>query len=504
MINIKSSTNYTGTRINTIFYNDLHGSRKYLDSFLDAREKFYKEHKDEINLTLCGGDMFVDASPNNDTIAEKLGPVTDATSIGNHDLESGNYLAELINKFNLNGKFLSANLFYTTQTPLKKSITKSTIINQNGERIGIIGISPIELRKIMFIHKNTDFIKVKNFNQTIQSVRNEVKKLEAKKIDKIFLLAHTGNFSKDGIDYYKSLAKIGGIDVIIGGHDHVETDRWETSERGEPVKITATGRSNTHGFGKNLDIIGKLKLEFDKNGVLIKEQCQTTFEKLTPIRNKNEKVIYKMKTPITEDNALTGYSPSSNIVADSNLWYANAHTKTYPADFALVNGGSIRDKFDNTDIIFSDIQNVVPFKTAKLIKTTLSKKQIINTLNWCCLSTSFGKITPGLMQVSGLEYSINPDLTVCDVHILNKDGSIKYNLDDFEDNDAFSAVYDVFLATGPAGLKDLKKDCENDPSIEIFDASRQDALLEYLTKCTDIKDYTTARINKLPELCLAK
>ena len=108
------------------------------------------------------------------------------------------------------------------------------------------------------------------------------------------------------------------------------------------------------------------------------------------------------------------------------------------------------------------------------------------------------------MQVAGLEYTINPDLKVTSVHILNPDGSIKVDLDNCDNDEEFIVAYDVFLATGVAGLSEMKKDLENDHNIEFFDASRQDALYEYLTTNHKIQDYKTTRIHKVevPAECL--
>ena len=105
----------------------------------------------------------------------------------------------------------------------------------------------------------------------------------------------------------------------------------------------------------------------------------------------------------------------------------------------------------------------------------------------------FGKVSPGIMQVSGLEYTIEKDLSVSNIHILNQDGTIKYNLDDFDENDTFTCVYDVFLATGVAGLSALKKE-QNDNTIEYFNISRQDVLIDYLSKA-EIFDYKNTRIH---------
>lgn len=51
---------FKGIRVNTIYFNDSHGQTKYIDAFCDEQDKFFKEHKDNINLTLSGGDVFLD------------------------------------------------------------------------------------------------------------------------------------------------------------------------------------------------------------------------------------------------------------------------------------------------------------------------------------------------------------------------------------------------------------------------------------------------------------
>ncbi len=498
-INNLNLFNFLGKKINVLIYNDLHGATKNLNSFSTAQDEFYKQNEGEANLTLSGGDVFVDESLTNDIVAQKLCSKTDAIAVGNHDIEGGGYLSGLINKFNLKGKFLSSNIIYKKQTQLSKDIFKSNIIEKNGMKIGVIGISPFDFKKLSFVNKKTEFIDFEQIDKAIVSVKNEVEKLKEQKADIIFLLAHTGEFSPDQKDnYYNLLANIDGINVIVGGHDHRQVDRWFINSSGEPVKIISTGQSPQHYFEGNLDVVAKLNLEID-SGVLEKDKCSSEFEELENAQiTDDSEVLYELDEPLVPSKPVLGHCEIANIIADSNLYYANKHTKNAPADFAFVNSGTIRGNFDKNEVTKQDIQTVVPFTSSELVKTNLSKKQIINTLNWCAKSTSFAKISPGLMQVSGLEYTVKPDLTVCDVHILDDEGNIKYNLDDFDDDDCFSAVYDVFLMTGVTGLKDLKKDWENDPEIkkeiEFFRASRQVALGEYLSDNADLKDYKTTRI----------
>lgn len=496
-INI-NSINFQGKKVNLIVYNDVHGSTKHIDSFVEEQDHFYKQNSDGVNLTICGGDLFLDESPNNEIVATKVAKVTDAIAVGNHDIGAGNHLAKLIDKFDMFKKWLSVNIGFNKETPLENRICRSNIIDKNGEKIGIIGVSPFDFDKFRFKNGKNDFITMAQLPETIEEIKKEVASLKEQGINIIFLLAHTGEMSEDGENYYEQFAKIGGIDVVIGGHDHIEVDKWTNSEDGEPVKIIATGKSPQRKFGENLDVIGKLNLDFDDNGVLIKENSTTSFVSLKEdeIPQSLLETVRELESPLVKADALIGHSEIGNLVADSNLWYVNEHTKGEKADFAMVNPGTIRANLDNSNVTIADIQSVLPFISSTLIKTTLTKKQIIKTLEWGALSTSFSKVSPGIMQVSNMEYTINPDLSVGNVHILNEDGTIKYDLDDFDDDKKFSVVYDTFMATGVIGLTALTKDCENNPDVELFGISREDALKEYLSKVKNLMDYKKVRIFK--------
>ena len=115
--------NFLGTKVNAIFYNDLHGSTVNVDAFLKEQANYYKQKQNETNLTLSGGDIFVCTCANNETIAKKLCTQTDATCLGNHDIEGGEHIVDLIKKYALKGKMLAANLFFQKETEMEKDET---------------------------------------------------------------------------------------------------------------------------------------------------------------------------------------------------------------------------------------------------------------------------------------------------------------------------------------------------------------------------------------------
>ncbi len=278
--------------------------------------------KGDINLTLSSGDVFIDTSRLNDIVAEKLVAVTDAIAAGNHDIEGGmDYLSRLAEKFNFKDKFLALNLFFGNKSS-KNPILSSKILERNGTKIGVIGVAPFDFKKLTFTSPQNYDIQIENFQHTVSAVKKEVEKLEKGGVNIIFLLAHTGELSEDGNNYYNKFSDIGGIDVIIGGHDHNEINRLETSSRGEPVIIVSTGKSDKHDFGENLDVFGVLNLEFDDNGVLITKNSSNQFIKTPHILKKQEdtaKPIYSFEAPLKKSDALRGPSEIANLIADSNL-----------------------------------------------------------------------------------------------------------------------------------------------------------------------------------------
>lgn len=504
-LNNVHNLSFGNSNINILYFNDMHGSTVNLESFKTAVDKFHKSHETEANFVLSGGDIYIDKAKSNLAVTQTMNGLLDATAVGNHDIEGGRQFEQLLklSKF----KWLAANLNHVKKAEIRKYIAKSAIISRNGEQIGVIGIAPSNYHEIAF--NNNDDVEIKDFEKTLLAVRAEVEDLEAQGINKIVLLAHTGEKSNLGKNYYNELAKIGGIDVIIGGHDHKLVDKLTYSNRCEPVRIVSTGHGNNYDFKGNLDLIGELNLEFDDFGVLIIDKTKNIFKETANFVKtklninsgckKDFEVICSLKEPVICNNPMTAESKVADIIADSNLWYVNSKTKGSKAAFALLNSGTVRSDFKNTDVTQNDIELIVPFSTSTLIKTKLTKKQIFDTLEWGIKSTKFPKPSPGIIQVSGLKYSVKPDGTVHNVYITNEKGKEMMKLDYLPDNIEFYCVYDTFLATGVAGLSELKKDFSTEKDAdctEFFDVSRQVALSKYLKNFNgnDIYSYSFDRI----------
>lgn len=484
---------YGNTEVKTLYISDVHGKSKNIAQFKTAVDIFDKENENKITLKLAGGDINADkALKPNLLVLKLLDKFTklDATNAGNHDLEGGDYWAQAIEKIKPKFKFLSSNLKFTKPNPVEKNITPSTIINRKGEKLGIIGISSLESMDLTFKAPFNNYIDILDFDETLKSVKNEVKKLEEQGINKIFLLAHTGKTSKDGIEFYEKLAEIGGIDVIIGGHDHKEYDLWYPSDRGEPVKVVSVGKAQDKDIiGEELDSFGVLKTVFDDNGVLIPEECENEVKitqdypankMVTDLIEKylnSSEVICSTDVDLLCKNRMTEENPVADIAADAMLWIVNKETKGKKAQIALVNSGTVRGEFPKGGITPGLIRQALPFTVNTLIKADLTKSELIEALEWSAKSTTFTKIAPGVMQVSGLKYTIDKNNKIKDLYLVDEDGSLVEKPDD----EPYTVAYDIFLMTGVAGLSSLKKD-PDDKNIEYYPYSRQDALIEYLSE----------------------
>ena len=92
---------FESTKINTLYFNDLHSSTEYLSAFDCACDVFEKESTADVNLILSGGDIFLDEANSNSKVAKMIASRLDATAIGNHDIGNGEELSYLISKLNM-------------------------------------------------------------------------------------------------------------------------------------------------------------------------------------------------------------------------------------------------------------------------------------------------------------------------------------------------------------------------------------------------------------------
>ncbi len=447
----KSPTNDT-FEIKIGYVNDLHGQTNNMMRILSGIKG---------DIILSGGD--------NDIGDEKNRPVHDATAkflnlarvkataLGNHEMDTKQGdLKETATKFD--GQILAANIEQKplvsqddndiknyNKSELKEFIKPSIVVNVKGEKIGLIGVTPIDLTERAThpdYHKDCN---AKDLDTTIQLVQNEIDELKKQGINKIILLSHLGI----EIDK-KVIEKTDGIDVVIGGHTHeliegiTEGDNLIYSKSGEPVIITEAGKDGRH--------FGELNITFDKSGVITKAQNnladtslfhrnlvhQQIFNKILGTPEQVGHIEYAPPAP----TSLLEENPHANFMCDAMKYEMDA-------DIAIWNNAGTRNYFKKGNIDSSDIKEIAPFAD-NISVAEVSEKTLVNAFK-TAIEKSYATPgnKPGLLAVSGLNYTIDiKNKTLKEMNFIGNDGKQhNINIDSPDENKKYKVVADSFIMT---------------------------------------------------------
>lgn len=168
-----------------------------------------------------------------------------ASTFGNHEFDNG---LEYLNKMLEVAKFPIVNCNYDcSETIIKDKVVKHLIIERNGVKIGITGVT-CDPNKLIF-DRNWEGIK---YEPASPAANREAKWLKEQGCDLVILLSHEGYYAESNQVMDRMIAaQSHDIDLIIGGHSHtnIENGMIEMNADGKPVVITQTG-GKTNSIGK--------------------------------------------------------------------------------------------------------------------------------------------------------------------------------------------------------------------------------------------------------------
>lgn len=464
---VNNSSNQNGVkpktvRVKNLAANDFHSHveafarlKTYSDSFRKENEK-----RGVIANVFTLGDSYVGGNePRNKAITAAMNLIMpDANIVGNHEFDWRGSLGL--------SRRMDANKFPTLLMNIKMKpgceleddvqagrLLKSKVIEKNGEKFGLIGLSPSDLF-LRISQETKDYSKdfeMMSVPETIAELQKEVDRLEKQGINKIFVLSHMG------IDADKAIAQyVKGVDVIHGSHTHttlkglVPGENYFVSKRGEPVIITQAG--------KNGHKIGVLDTVFDEKGKIIQAKNEIVdLEKSAPsllvelarnVMMGKPQVIGTIEGDVSAVNEDTlDENPIASFLCDSFKKYMGT-------DIVMTNQGGIRAGMHQGPITDEQIKELMPYFN-EMCSYKFSEKEVIDTLNNAIAATRKYQRT-GPVQVSGMEYTIGKDDKVKDVSIVKDDGT-KVKIDSKNPRtDVFYTVgYNSYLYGGPEGLKNL-------------------------------------------------
>lgn len=481
-INTSSPVQKSSLVKTSIFYsNDVHGQVPKMQRLVSAAEHTELEAKKNGYdiLKVSSGDTFIGSDKQRNAVGATFLDIADfdAAALGNHEFDiTASICGSLLE--NLDTKILGMNLnFPSSKCSLSQKVMRSTIIEgDSGEKYGLIGVQPSDLESRIKKKDVLEGITSDDQEQTIKELQEEVNKLREKGLNKIFLLSH------EGYNFEKEIAqKVSGIDVILGGHSHDLIEGVEAgknlvySPTGEPVIITQAGRDGNY--------YGVLNLEFDEQGKISSVQNNIRDTNFFTPNLLMTNIVDKMlgKSPIIGNLASVDPIPRNNLV-EENPWadfVADAVKTRLDADIALINSANFRGSVDKGTVTERDITSIFPFNN-KLFKVRINEEDVVNCIKKCAKKTMTSKNSkPGLMQVSGLEYTVTRSGDVTSMVYTDKQGNKRQiDLNNPSKDFYFTAIYDEFLIGGGDDMDMMKR--ENKDIIERYQYDKDKVTIDHI------------------------
>lgn len=393
-------------------------------------KKYYKDHPIPKVLNEMNYDIFV---------------------LGNHEFNFGMEALDEILK-DIKAKKLTANFYYKKND--KRYIDATTIIEKDGVKLGIIGLSTPMSAKF---EEDTGNLKDMKFTSPTEEARTQVEKLKAKGVDAIIVIAHMGIDNENKIPdtgMRDVINAVDGIDVVIAGHMHKDVPS-------ETIKNTLI--TEPHRYGT---VVSEVDLTFDINDKkevkLVKKESKTVpvkeleadkkiveiykpyHEKLRELNNvvigqtENEMVPQETKHGVSA--AFSRDTGLSSFINDVEQHYSGADVVTFSFDHqkARMDKGDIKKK----DIIFN-----YRYAGGDVTVYELTGKQLKEYMEWS--ANYFDTIQPG-----DTEYRYNAERKKSKYVTYDIFGGVNYKID--LRNPQGSKIVGLTLADGKPVTDDMK------------------------------------------------
>lgn len=349
----------------------------------------------------------------------------DAMTVGNHEFDDG---PEVLKGFTEAVSFpiLMSNADLSSEPLLKDKILKSTVIEKGGEKIGLIGLTPLDTAELASPGKNI------TFTDPVQAVQGEVDKLTAEGITKIIVLSHSGYL----VDQ-KVAAETTGVDVIVGGHDNTYLSNLSEDAVGPyPTMVGQTAIVQAYAYGK---FLGELNVTFDDQGVITEAkgeplimdkavaEDQPTVDRIAELGKPLEEIRSKVVAETAEaiegnrDICRQVECTMGNLVAEAQL----ARVKDQGVTISLANSGGLRASIDAGPVTMGEVLTVLPFQN------TLSTFEVTGVELLAALengASQYEEKAGRFLQVAGMTYTVDPAAAaggrISDVKVAEGDGFV--------------------------------------------------------------------------------
>lgn len=386
------------------------GAARLVTAIADQRKKLEGQNV----LLLNGGDNFQGSlfytTYKGAVEAEFLNQMKfDAMTVGNHEFDDGeDALVPFLEKIQF--PVLSANVHPNAQSKVGDRIKPSIVLEVGGQKIGIVGAVTNDTPEVASPGPNIAI------EDDVKNITAQVEKLKAEGVNKIIALTHVG-YPRDK----EMIAKIPGVDVVVGGHSHSLLSNTDAKAEGpyptmidnpEGYKVPVTQAASYSKY------LGEFTVTFDDNGVVKEAKGDPIY--LDNSIKPDEAVLARIKelgAPIEElknkevsettalidgsrENCRARECAMGNLISDAIL----DRVKDQGVTIVFQNGGGIRASIDQGVVTMGEVLTVLPFQNT-LATFQLSGKDIVASLEAGVSEIEEGK--GKFPQVAGLKYAFD-------------------------------------------------------------------------------------------------
>ncbi|ESY02409.1 bifunctional UDP-sugar hydrolase/5'-nucleotidase [Mesorhizobium sp. LNJC405B00] len=333
----------------------------------------------------------------------------DAVTLGNHEFDDGeSALVPYLDK----AKFpiVSANVVPNDKSGAAGKIKPSIVLEVGGQKIGIVGAVTNDTPELASPGPNI------TIEDDVKSITAEVEKLKAQGVNKIIAVTHIGYRRERDV-----IAKIPGIDVVVGGHSHSLLSNTDPKAEGPyPTMVDNPDGSKVPvvqaaSYSKYL---GEFKVVFDDNGNVKEASGDPIFldksitpdpavlarikELGAPIEALKNKEVAETTEAIdgSRESCRTKECAMGNLVSDAIL----DRVKGQGVEIVVSNGGGLRASIDKGTVTMGEVLTVLPFQNT-LATFQISGKDLV-----AGLENGVSQVEDGggrFPQVAGLKYSFD-------------------------------------------------------------------------------------------------
>ena len=423
------------------------------------------------------GSLFYTTYKGKDTVQLMTLLGYDAMTVGNHEFDDGpEGLAVLLDGVEF--PVVSANIDVSQSNVLKGKLPKTAVLDVGGEKIGIVGLTTTETAEIASPGPTVVF------QDEAESLAAAAAELAEQGVDKVIALTHVG-YDRD-----QELAKVAGIDAVVGGHSHTYLKTGDEDAAGDyPTMIAGADGAKVPVVqaGTAGRYLGHLVLTFDDKGRVTAATGEPVLldasvpedeaikgrvaELAKPLEELRQKQVAETSAPIgaDRDQCRARECEMGDVVTDAML----ERVREQGVSIAIQNGGGLRAAIDAGPVTMGEVISVLPFQNT-LATFRLKGADVVAALENG--ASQYEEGAGRFAQVSGLKYTVDPAAVaggrISDVMV--KDGDNWVPIDPAA---TYGVVSNNYMRNGGDGYTAFEA---NATDVYDFGPDLADVLAEYL------------------------